>query len=206
MKIIVAEVEQSTESPDRDGCFEYVPTGQVLDSVGDVTEYMTVQSSRVLEVEGFTYKKPKIGEYYFSLTHNGFVKSDMNFTTIDMLVAISVGAYDKPRTALEIMHEQHQALWNWLADNPEKNKMNWPGWGEGYQRDDVLNQCFACEYAENQHGGCNNGRNCPIDWPGEHCQNGGLYSQWNLHTRPGTLTRSSVAREIANLPLKEGIE
>ena len=34
-------------------------------------------------------------------------------------------------------------VWEWLADNPEKRKEDWPGW----KNITAINYCFACDYA-----------------------------------------------------------
>jgi len=41
------------------------------------------------------------------------------------------------------LRDPHKELWQWLADNPEKYKKDWPGWSNhaGAWNDP---QCFAC--------------------------------------------------------------
>jgi len=39
-------------------------------------------------------------------------------------------------------------LWGWLEKNPAMFKVDWPGWDE---YDDVENLCFACEYDLQQY-------------------------------------------------------
>lgn len=46
--------------------------------------------------------------------------------------------------------DNHRKMWNWLADNPDKNKKDWPGW----EKCDIdlppneINHCFLCGYVE----------------------------------------------------------
>lgn len=54
----------------------------------------------------------------------------------------------------------HVALWDWLANNPGKDKYDWPGWEEGssihagaFAGQSILNHCFLCEWYR-RHGGC----------------------------------------------------
>lgn len=41
------------------------------------------------------------------------------------------------------LRDLHRQLWQWLADNPEKYKGDWPGWA-GYPDVYAQQQCFAC--------------------------------------------------------------
>ena len=43
--------------------------------------------------------------------------------------------------------ENHYALWNWLAENPKKEKSQWPGFQTMIKLDIKLPvmECFACE-------------------------------------------------------------
>lgn len=45
--------------------------------------------------------------------------------------------------------KKHREMWNWLADNPDKHKEDWPGWEE--RSNDLFsaiekNHCFLCGY------------------------------------------------------------
>jgi hypothetical protein len=45
--------------------------------------------------------------------------------------------------------EGHKALWNWLAENTDMTKRNWPGWkknGGEYDDESIMGLCFACDY------------------------------------------------------------
>lgn len=95
----------------------------------------------------------------------------------------------------------HKALWIWLSANPGMDKLDWLGWKRnGGDYDEVESHCFACGFAEK----CND---CPLEWPGKHC-NGigdeGLYGEWEFTEDPQE--RASLALQIANLPVKEGVE
>ena len=72
------------------------------------------------------------------------------------------------KTKYEYYRAQHMALWRWLAENPGKEKDEWPGWSyNDGQLSDVTNDCFACEYtnypANNEYRAYNCER-CPIQW------------------------------------------
>ncbi|MBP2663523.1 MAG: hypothetical protein H6Q71_1471 [Firmicutes bacterium] len=95
-------------------------------------------------------------------------------------------------------YTQHKALWNWLADNPDKRKQQWPGW-QCY----AMGDCFACEYDYLLGDSC---INCPLVWPGKFCNgdSNGLFIKWS---RTNDLQkRSELAKQIANLPVKDGVE
>ncbi len=112
--------------------------------------------------------------------------------------------------------EGHRALWNWLADNPDQKKQDWPGWEDNLEASHHC-CCFACYEAalaneDNDKEWC---PPCPIDWrtkkvfrsDKEFCccttlccctTQGTLYSDWR---RASDLeVRSELARHIANLP------
>lgn len=99
-------------------------------------------------------------------------------------------------------HTAHKELWNYLAENPTKQKEDWPEWkvnGGKYSR--VDGNCFACEFTIDSTC-CD----CPLIWPNNYCAGyNGLYSKW---AKEGISLeeRTSSALQIANLPVKEGIE
>jgi hypothetical protein len=105
---------------------------------------------------------------------------------------------------------KHKELWQWLADNPEMNKEDWPGWkcSGGTIEDTSGYECFACEYIGElpYSARCN----CPLIWPDNHkveandCMGRqGLYRSWENSTRD---TRVSLAKTIRDLPVREGVE
>ena len=98
----------------------------------------------------------------------------------------------------------HKKLWKYLEDNPEMEKEDWPGWEwNGGKYEEVENDCFACGSCEFI---C---KNCPLIWPenidGDNvCIFGGIFDKWDMsHDYE---KRASLAHQIANLPVKEGVE
>jgi hypothetical protein len=98
--------------------------------------------------------------------------------------------------------KRHRELWGWLAENPMKDKLDWPGW-ERY--DAALNDCFLCEYTSDKFSKC---EHCPVvfeeikDYPKGtigYCL-GGLFSQWDQAIEPKE--RSHIASLIRDLPEK----
>lgn len=105
--------------------------------------------------------------------------------------------------------KRHRELWGWLAENPMKDKLDWPGW-ERY--DAALNGCFLCEYALKSKKNDSNRLNicdyCPVefketnDYPRGtigYCL-GGLFIRWVWTTEPKK--RSRIASLIRDLPEK----
>lgn len=110
-------------------------------------------------------------------------------------------------------HKNHVKLWNWLAENPHRNKEDWPEWTDnGGKVNLIKSRCFACEYAEKATYGdghpCNN---CPLNWNPTNAYgnnvcdgNGGLYIKWrNYNGNDGMRTRLALA--IANANVKENV-
>lgn len=108
---------------------------------------------------------------------------------------------------------KHQALWNWLADNPDKKKDEWPEWSRyGGTIEEVDCLCFACQYArdcliENGRLFANKCRvYCPLnigDNSNITCLNG-MYDEWQFEE--DFSRRSELAREIANLPVRTYVD
>lgn len=98
----------------------------------------------------------------------------------------------------------HQELWNWLADNPERNKEDWPKWG---YMPEVQGDCFACEYSTASKidtiSECPEA--CPFIWPvSVWClAPTSLYAQYRGCS--DMKKRAELARQIANLPVKAGV-
>ena len=105
--------------------------------------------------------------------------------------------------------KRHRELWGWLAENPMKDKLDWPGW-ERY--DVALNDCFLCEYAlksqKNDSNGLSRCDYCPVEFDAigdspkgtvGYCL-GGLFSRWDMATDPEE--RSRIALLIRDLPEK----
>jgi len=107
----------------------------------------------------------------------------------------------------------HRELWGWLADNPNKQKWDWPEWkvmggGMGF----IDNYCFCCAYAgDTLDGERKNCKNCLLVWPGESCQYSsddetdenmyGLFEEW-ISVRTDK-KRSKLAKQIRDLPVRE---
>lgn len=98
--------------------------------------------------------------------------------------------------------KRHRELWGWLAENPMKDKLDWPGW-ERY--DAALNDCFLCEYTSNKFSKC---EHCPV-WFKEngfdrgtvpYCL-GGLFYRWEVATN--LEERKRLAALIRDLPEKK---
>ena len=91
----------------------------------------------------------------------------------------------------------HRELWNWLADHPEEEKEDWPGWKKWIL---MTNYCFLCNYESvrdsltGKRRGC-----CLLDWETTTtCYNpNSIYILYG-HTRDLKL-RAKIARQIANL-------
>lgn len=117
------------------------------------------------------------------------------------------------------MHKEHKELWLWLADNPKKHKIDWPGWKLSRKYDEVRSGCYACEYGweascgseecgeEDDCSSCNlNCKGCPLIWPNNdngkpRCDEmGGLWFKWDIIRNKEE--RREIALQIANLPVK----
>ena len=101
-------------------------------------------------------------------------------------------------------HTSHKKLWNWLAENPDKEKRDWPEWKEnGGEIKRATSLCFACDYVEHNCLSC---CECPLDWPFQKdlmkiCSQS-LFGVWTRHSKDS----AEVALQIANLPVKDGVE
>jgi hypothetical protein len=92
----------------------------------------------------------------------------------------------------------------WLSENPDKGKEFWSRWKfNGGDVDRVHSFCFACECSD-LTGDC---EDCPLDWTTETCcgmQDDGLFCLWE--DSKDLSERSRLAKDIAELPVKEGVE
>lgn len=85
----------------------------------------------------------------------------------------------------------HVALWDWLANNPGKDKDDWPGWQDTsssvravFDGEEIENYCFMCAWYSKTGGGCracaitrNHGLVCHSDIADDPaCW--GLFAQW----------------------------
>lgn len=107
---------------------------------------------------------------------------------------------------MKFNHTAHKALWNWLAENPHMEKEDWPGWEENGGHFSAWSDCFACDYdIDSPLALCGA---CPLDWgvfSHTYCCKSAAYGQW-CDEELGTKLRSDLARQIANLPVKPGVE
>ncbi len=112
--------------------------------------------------------------------------------------------YKNKEDAIKVFRE----LWEWLSENPDKAKHNYPGWAfNGGQYPIASLQCPLCshhgvKYSDN----CVGGAPCIIGWPNKNgaCSdkhNTGLYDVW-LNTRDPLLS-SKIAKQIAELPERQ---
>lgn len=91
----------------------------------------------------------------------------------------------------------HIELWDWLSKNPNKEKVDWPGWDKF--REFYIPACFACVASEKSKI-----YYCPIRWIEEEaglCQNScmdeqALYMKWEHDSSE----RCKTARKIRDLP------
>ena len=103
----------------------------------------------------------------------------------------------------------HKALWNWLAENPEKKK-DWPGWEENGGKVKSIAEdsyCFACHYASYvPYSECEEA--CPLQWGAPlykctHYDGHGLYDLWcKAHGEK----KKEYAKRIRDLHVREGVE
>lgn len=109
---------------------------------------------------------------------------------------------------MKFNHTAHKELWNWLADNPDKKKHEWPEWDfNGGKHKEIMGECFACQYAMSIKLINETCKKCPLV---EHYEKGntclnGLFNQWDYECQ-NLQKRSGFARQIANLPVREGVE
>lgn len=88
----------------------------------------------------------------------------------------------------------HRELWGWLAENPMKQKTDYPKFKER-----VTNYCYLCEFAGSECA------KCPVEWPKTrsaspcHCMES-YFGEWNDAKLPEE--RSRLAALIRDLPEK----
>lgn len=103
-------------------------------------------------------------------------------------------------------HTAHKELWDWLVRNPDKQKSDWEGWNfNGGKYEGIAWGCFACKYDN-----CNGCKYCPLVWPNDMiCSKASefersLFQDWDNET--DLKKRSELARQIRDLPVREGVE
>lgn len=104
------------------------------------------------------------------------------------------------RLTKKLMKELHEELWLWLAEDPKREKWNWPRWKmKGGDIPGSWAYCFPCAYADQTGRDC-----CPLDIPGWNPDTGGclggLYGRWILAKGKA---RTALAKQIAELPIRK---
>jgi hypothetical protein len=101
-------------------------------------------------------------------------------------------------------HDLHVEMWNWIFNNPDKEKSDWPRWKKlgGDVRGNAYD-CFACVYNEfNDRGSC---AKCPLIWPSGDCIfHDGLFQSWNSSEDPEE--RRVYAKQIRDLAIRSGVK
>ena len=96
----------------------------------------------------------------------------------------------------EILKQKHEELWGWLAKNPSKSKIDWPGWDKLLRvnyRTAIECECFACQAARVRNAGTMCG-GCPVSIVRTTCVDG-VYDKW-IMARTNS-DRSRYAKLIA---------
>ena len=110
---------------------------------------------------------------------------------------------------IEFRWEEHKRLWNWLSENPEAKKCDWPEW-EKYGH--LRGRCFAWDFddaftekedEDEDDTGAHGCIFCPLSKnsaPVTVACLEGLYYRWG--TAP-VENKPMLALKIANLPLRD---
>lgn len=107
-------------------------------------------------------------------------------------------------------HQAHVNLWNWLSENPDQQKLAWPGWKDIPFK--PLHSCMACHFAAHVSptGSVhpNRCKYCPLEWPGgvacTDTTEQSLHDRW-LET-DDLEERAELAARIRDLPLREFVK
>ena len=109
--------------------------------------------------------------------------------------------------------ELHKEMWMWLSENPDKEKLDWPGW-ENVElcKDEVsafldCTRCFACTWDKinNKTDLLPKGDYCPINkgltcgYVTFRCLDG-LYDEWFHCWFSKKDRKAELAKQIAELP------
>ena len=102
--------------------------------------------------------------------------------------------------------QQCVALWSWLAENPFREKVDWPGWEENGGKLQAKSYCFACEFSlqqEQEHRHCN--ANCILPCFAFLCgcvATNSPYIRWVYTKNPESRKRNAkLIRDSANVAL-----
>lgn len=152
---------------------------------GDILTYRNGTRAHV-EENGCIFNFGENCEYLSdNLTNTGVMGSALDIVKVERPQVI----WERPKEKTN--EELHREMWNWLAENPEKQKSDW------FDKEDVdaLNECFACEECNSNCG------ECPLDSNvigcGKSC---GLYHIWLASEDVDV--RRALAKVIAGLPWK----
>lgn len=113
------------------------------------------------------------------------------------------------RNHRKIVIEKHRKMWRWLAEHPDKGKLDYFMMHDPSAR--MNNSCYLCDYAVNKS--VHEGRNawsyceyCPVDWGGKPCKHyASLFDKW-WKSKWGPLEeRAEIAKQIAELPERKDI-
>lgn len=105
--------------------------------------------------------------------------------------------------------ENHRKMWNWIADETEKQKRAVDKWEyyfamKIFSKNIPFENCYCCEYTIiNQRDSCNN---CIVKWTDGGCMKteNSEYRKWvNAKFRGDYKQAAKLARIIANLPERE---
>jgi len=104
---------------------------------------------------------------------------------------------------IEFRWEEHKRLWNWLSENPEKSKSDWPEWNTFKE---APSNCFACKFDEAMKKNIfleNDCVFCPLTKKGNSlyciCLDGLFYRWYYAHKKQKYI----ISKQIANLPLRD---
>ena len=96
----------------------------------------------------------------------------------------------------------HKEMWGWLAENPDKDKPQWPRWvSNGGTVEDIDYDCFACE-DNSDYTGTYSCKNCMIDWGYNNCKSiGSPYELWDYSEN--NEDKAIYAAIIRDLPIRK---
>ena len=93
----------------------------------------------------------------------------------------------------EKLQKYHRYLWRWLARNPHRHKIGWPGWQhiDGY----IGNNCFACVLADRRTATTRYCAHCPV-----RAWNGMDPSDYGKFTTPCTMRQYGLYCMLMDSP------
>ena len=111
------------------------------------------------------------------------------------------------RKHLIFRYTLHKELWQYLIDNPNKDKKDWPRWkSNGGDIEKIDDNCFACEYKlkypSEYFYTCY--KCCPFKVKFRSACLNGLYEEWN--ESEDLNKRSKLAKQIKKFPMKKSVK